>query len=164
MNQNEFIVLGLVAVPVLALMLLRINAALVFFSLCLGYVLMQFLGGDASFLSALFTSGEQVSTNVLKLILLLAPAVLTAVFMIKTMRGPKFVINILPALGVGALVTLFVVPLLPPDTTDAITALPAWQEVVRLQDLIIGASALAALIVMWLGRPRHHKDKDHKKH
>ena len=164
MGQNEALVIGLVAAPVLVIMLLRINAALVFLSLCLGYVLMQFLGADAGFFAELFISKGEVSANILKLVLLLAPTVLTALFMIKTVRGAKFIINILPALGVGSLLVLFVVPLLPPDTSRAITALSAWQEVVRLQDLIVGASAVVSLLALWLQRPQSGKHDKHDKH
>ncbi len=43
----EITLAAIVLVPVIVLMFFRINAALVFLSLCLGSVLVQFVAGDA---------------------------------------------------------------------------------------------------------------------
>ena len=163
MNANEGIVIGLVAAPILVLMILRINAGVVFSSLCLGYVLMQFLGNDAKSFAELFMAHAAVSTNIMKLGLLLFPAVFTALFMIHTVRGVKLVMNVLPALAVGCLLALLVVPLLPPGLSHAITNLAAWRQAIRLQDLIVGAGALVSLLSLWLQRPRQN-NKEHGKH
>src|SRR5215471_15170971 len=120
MSPNQALVIGLLAAPILILMILRINATLVFLSLCLGYVLMQFLGTDTQAFADTFMTHATLSTNVMKLTLLLFPAVFTALFMIFTMRGAKLILNILPSLAVGSLVVLLVVPLLPPGTAHAI--------------------------------------------
>ena len=162
MDQNQVIVLGLFAAPVVLLMLLRIHAGLVFLSLCLGYVLMQFLGADAKSFAETFMPQASMSTEVMKLALLLSPPALTALFMIHTVRGTKLALNILPALGVGSLMALLVVPLLPPGTSHAITGSSLWSQAQRLQDLIVGAGALIGLLSLWLQRPRS-KDK-HKQH
>src|SRR3954467_13664245 len=103
------VTLGLiVAVPVLILMFLRVNAALVFLSLCLGDVLVQFVAPDANEFLQLFSA--HVPKNVdtgndnIKILLLLLPVVLTAIFMIRTVRGKgRLFLNFLPALGVGML-------------------------------------------------------------
>jgi len=162
MSINEGIVAGLLIAPILVLMILRINAGVVFLSLCLGYVLMQFLGADARSFAELFMTHAAVSANIMKLGLLLFPAVFTALFMIHTVRGIKLAMNILPALGVGCLVVLLVVPLLSPGLSHAITDLPLWRQAVRLQDLIVGAGALVALLALWLQRSRP-KEKEHGK-
>ena len=161
MDQNVIFVIGLVVIPVVVLMVLRINATMVFLGLCLGYVLTQFLGNDAKDFAQTFLGHTAMSTTVMKLVLLLIPVVLTAIIMIRTVRSKMLILNILPALSVGCLLALLVVPLLPPGTSHAITAMSFWHQAQRLQDLIIGVGALVSLLTLWLLRPKHGSEKAH---
>jgi hypothetical protein len=43
-------------------------------------------------------------------------------------------------------------------------ASPLWSQAVRAQDLIVGASALACLLALWLQRPKTGGDGKHSKH
>lgn len=161
---------AIVAVPAILLMVLRINAALVFMSLCLGNILVQFVASDAS--SWLTTFSTSHTTTVLtttnsnvKIFLLLLPAVLTAIFMIRTVQdGPRLLLNLLPAIGVGLLGALLVVPLLTPDLAHNIIASSLWWNVQQTQNLIIGLSAVVCLVVLWMQRPKAggHKHRKHK--
>ena len=150
----------IVLMPVALLLGLRVNATLVFLSLCLGDVLTQFVAGDANDLLGLLASSNahtpvSASSNNLKLVLLLLPVVLTTVFMVRTVRGTsRLLLNILPAAGVGLLGALLVVPLLPPGLAHNIVISPLWDQAQRAQDLIVGGSALVCLLVLWLQRPK----------
>lgn len=167
--MNPTVVLSaIVLVPVVILMLLRINAALVFLSLCLGNVLVQFIAPDASSFMALFSMRPlhdvDTGSDTIKLVLLLLPVVLTAVFMIRTVRGgARLALNLLPAAGVGLLGGLLVVPLLPPDLSDEIINSSLWSQVQQAQNLIVGVSALVCLFVLWLQRPKTGEAKHGKK-
>ncbi|HEY1064288.1 MAG TPA: hypothetical protein VGE30_03255 [Candidatus Saccharimonadales bacterium] len=159
----------IIGVPIVALMVLRINAALVFMALCLGSVLTQFVADDAGWLVTLseptVPQAGSVSDSMIKLVLLLLPAILTAIFMIRTVRGGgRLVLNALPAVGAGLLAALLVVPLLTPGAAVPIMASPLWQEVIKLQDLIVGSSALLCLLVLWMQRPKTGEGKHHKHH
>lgn len=151
---------AIVLVPVVLLMILRINAALVFLSLCLGDVLIQFVAGDTSnFLTdhagQLPQQAANAGNDTVKLVLLLLPVVLTAVFMLRTVRGRgRLALNALPSAGVGLLGALLVVPLLSPGLSHNIVDSALWDQVTRIQDLIVGASALVCLLVLWLQRPK----------
>jgi hypothetical protein len=151
---------AIVLVPVILLMVLRVNAALVFLSLCLGDVLVQFVAGDTgNFLTRhanqIPQQAANTGNNTIKLVLLLLPVVLTAVFMIRTVRGHgRLLLNILPAAGVGLLGGLLVVPLLSPGLSHNIVNSSLWSQVTRTQDLIVGASAVVCLLVLWLQRPK----------
>lgn len=166
------IILGLImGVPVLILLLLRVNAALVFLSLCLGAVLVQFVAPDTATFAGLFTrSGVDLTStsgNTIKLVLLLLPVVLTTIFMIRSVHGRgKQVLNILPAAGVGLLGALLVVPLTEPGLRFAIYGSPLWQTVQKADVLIVGSSALICLLFIWMQRPKHHgkEGKHGKKH
>lgn len=165
----QFILAAIVLGPVALLLFLRVNATLVFLSLCLGAVLVQFVAGETSaFLDFVGNQTEAtVTDNAMQIILLLLPVVLTTIFMIRTVKGKtKLLLNALPAAGVGLLGALLVVPLLPPDLSDEIVNSSLWGEVQRSQSLIVGASALVCLLVLWLQRPKtgglgkHGKHKD----
>ena len=64
---------AIVLVPVVVLMLLRIIAALVFLSLCLGNVLVQFIAPDANSFRALFSahvpSGAEKGNDIVNIVL-----------------------------------------------------------------------------------------------
>jgi hypothetical protein len=165
------VVLGLIVIiPVVLLMLLRVNAALVFMSLCLGSVLVQFVAPDANSFLALFAArvpeGVDTGNDTVKIVLLLLPVVLTTIFMIRTVRGyGRLTLNALPAIGVGLLGGLLIVPLLPPGLSHNIIDSSLWDQAVRAQDLIVGTSALVCLLVLWMGRPKTgHDKKKHGKH
>jgi hypothetical protein len=165
----EVILAAIVLVPIVILMTLRINAALVFLSLCLGNVLVQFIAPDAYSFLTLFSAhvpkGLDEGNDTVKLVLLLFPVVLTAIFMIKTVRGKaKLLLNFLPAAGVGLLGGLLVVPLLPAGLSHNIIHSSLWTQATQAQDLIVGASALVCLFVLWLQRPKTGGDKHEKHH
>lgn len=160
---------AIVLVPVLFLILLRVNATLVFLSLCLGSVLVTYVVGDAnSLVDWLSTSNATPKINTsqdnIKLVLLLLPVALTSIFMIRTVKGTsRQVMNALPAVGVGLLGALLVVPLLPPGLAHNIVRTDLWDQLHKAQDIIIGGSAVVCLLVLWLQRPKT-EGKHHGKH
>ncbi len=165
----EVILGAIVIAPVVILLLLRVNATLVFLSLCLGSVLVQFVGSDpesvSSWISVTQGASEiNIDDATLKLVLLLAPVLLTTIFMIKTIKDKsRLILNVLPAIGVGMLGALLVVPLLPESLSQEIVDSSLWGEVLKVQNVIVGATALACLLVLWLQRPKTG-GKHHKKH
>jgi hypothetical protein len=171
MDTPTITLAALAIIPVGLLLWLRVNATLVFLSLCLGNVLVQFVAKDTVDFLTLHASQipQQASTasnNDIKLVLLLLPVVLTFVFMIRTVRGQlKLILNVLPALGVGLLGALLVVPLLPTGLSHSVISSSLWAKATNVQDLIVGASALICLLVLWMQRPKTggHEDK-HAKH
>lgn len=168
--MTPVIILGAIAlVPVILLMVLRINATLVFLSLCLGNVLVQFASKDMSNLLSVFSArapGQVAAANQnISLILLLLPTVLTSLFMIRTVRGNgKLALNLLPAMGVGVLGALLVVPLLPFGLRTDITTLSVWMQAQTVQGTVVGASATVCLLVLWMQRPKGGHDDKHSKH
>lgn len=158
----------IVLVPVALLLVFRINATLVFLSLCLGNILVQFVATDANTFFQLFSAKvpKELDTgnDTVKLLLLLLPVILTSIFMIRTVSGKtKLALNIIPALGVGLLGALLIVPLLPPGLSHDIVNSSLWAEMQKAQNLIVGASALACLLVLWMQRPQTGKHgKKHK--
>jgi len=140
------------------MLFLRINAALVFLSLCLGNVLVQFVANDAT--SWVTNFSDSISfvplpeNKLVSIILLLLPPLLTAIFLIRTVHGnAKLALNVLPATGVGLLGALLVVPLLTPGLSHNIVASSLWDQAHSAQEIIVGGSAIVCLLVLWLQRP-----------
>ncbi len=156
--SSALLVGSIILLPVFILLMLRVNAALVFLSLCLGSVLVQFIAPDANNMLNLFAPHGQnanFGNNSIRLFLLLMPVVLTTLFLVRTVKGKtKAVMNIFPALGVGLLTALLTVPLLSSGVQQEITSSSIWTEVERLQVLIVGISALVCLFFLWLQRPK----------
>src|ERR1700733_5844066 len=115
MNQDITLIIAL-AVPIIVFLALRVNASLVFLSLCLGAVLVQYVAPEAnSFLQLISAHVNGISSMRVQLLLLVAPAVVTTVVTVFSVHGRlKGVVNILPALAASALFVLLAVPLLPP--------------------------------------------------
>lgn len=159
----------IVFLPIAIITALRVNATLVFLSLCLGDVLAQFVANDANSLTSLFSSSH-VSNNVhpadttWKLILLLLPVVITTIIMIRTIKGgSRLALNLLPAAGVGLVGALLAVPLLPATAASDLINTTLWTQLTRAESLVVGISALACLGVLWLQRPKASSGK-HGKH
>lgn len=164
MSYNLVLIIALAA-PVLVFTVLRINAALVFLSLCLGAVLVEYVAGEANSLITLFSEqAGTVSASTMQLALLLAPAVVTSVVTIFSLRGKmKILLNILPALAASSLALLLVVPLLPTGLRFELEMQEVWRQLIKAQALIVGVGALASLVFLWLQRGsfKHH-DKRRK--
>jgi hypothetical protein len=144
---------------------LRINAVMVFLGLCLGEVMLRYVGSDAnSVLQFLLPHASgNVSASTLDLILLLGPAAATAFFMVFSVKGKiRAIINVLPAAGASLLGILLAVPILAPGLRYAIEGLSLWQNLLRGQDLIVGVSALMSLVYLWMQRPSHRKEEGGK--
>lgn len=143
------------ATPLIVLTVLRINAAMVFMSLCLGYVLVELVAKDANSLISFLTTDGSFSQATWQLGMLFLPVVLTCIFMVFSIKGHvKTIINLFPAAGVSVLSVLLAVPLLKPGLRYAIESEALWKQIYDAQALIIGASALISLVILW--SQRHH--------
>lgn len=162
---NTVLPIALLLIPVVLIVLLRVNAAFIFLSLCLGDVLVQFCGHDAVSIFTGASADAHVTASTIKLLLLLLPAILTVLFMIQTVRHNQQLFNILPALGVGVLTALFVVPQLPPGLSHAITGSQVWGQIQTYQSGLVAISTLLCLLFLWMLRPKHvgKESKHHKK-
>lgn len=163
MSSAEITLIALIAVPVVMTMMLRANATLVFLSLCLGAVVTQFLAHDIEDFANLFFPQANLAPYEFKIGLVLAPALLTTVLMLRSVKGLKYWLNILPAAAVGGLVPLLVVPLLPDMAQQPIVKEQLWQGLSRAQDLIVGGGALVSLLFLWMQRTKRGKEPSDKK-
>ena len=154
--SNDIILLIGIGAPVVLLTLFRINAVMVFLALCLGEVMVRYVAGNANSLLTWIAPNLTVRhTSLVQIGVLLLPVILVSIFSLFSVQGHmRTILNILPALGVGLLGILLIVPLLPPGARFAIQDDALWQQLTRLQSLIIGSSSLLTLFFFWSQR-RH---------
>ena len=78
---------------------------------------------------------------------MLLPVVLTTLIMMRSVKNrAKLAFNLLPSLGVSALLALLAVPLMSSGLTGSIVSLPLWSTLQHLQTLIISTTSLLALL------------------
>lgn len=161
---NDIMLIAALLVPIVVLVLFRINAAMVFFSLCLGYVLVQFVANDAdSLISFVAPDAESVSASTLKLAMLFLPPALTMFFMSFSVHGHgRMLLNILPAAAVSTLGLLLAVPLFTPGLRHAIQGQNIWPEFHDAQAMIIGAGALICMVFL-LAQSRYLQALEHRR-
>ncbi len=159
--MNPLIVIGaLTVVPAVLILVFRINAALVFLALCAGSVVNEFLGSDfLQFFNSFFPTSSTGVHSAATIGFLVLPAVLTMIFMRKSVGASKFLLNLIPALLSGVLLTLLVVPLLADGTAYTIMSSDAWNTLQQFQGVTVGAAALASFLILWSSNKGGHGGK-----
>ena len=163
MNSGTLWLAVITLAPIIIIFLLGANAATVFLSLCLGYVLYSFDSHNAtsainSFHQYNFTNHLKTSAIAINLVLLLAPAIITLLSQIKSMHGTKRFINLIPAIFCGLFAALIIVPALPASTASAIGSTPYWGKLAHYQADIVGSGAVVAIAFFW-SNVKHHSRK-----
>lgn len=149
--------------PVLAALVLRVNAALLFMSIAVGALLEQTLGDSTAFT---LTTLVHIAHNdeVARIGLLALPIVLTLLFLRKTAKRRDMLLQLLPLLLCGAALAAIVLPLLTPGIRGAV-AISRYSLVIdQSQDLVVAAAAAINMMLAW--RSFRHREESHrsKKH
>jgi hypothetical protein len=162
MPHDLFLILA-VAVPTALFVVLRMNAAMIFLSVCLGAVLVETVAAQANDLLNLFAPrAGAVSHTSIELFLLLAPAVATAIFTMLSVQGKvKVMLNAVPAAAASLLAALMAVPLFTPGLRYAIESKPLWRGLSKAEALVVGVGALVSLFFLWTQRRAKHDKRKH---
>jgi uncharacterized membrane protein len=158
------VLIALAVVPLLAIVLLRVNAAIAFMSLALGSLLVAYAAPDINTIFGGFSAGNQHDKyQWVNLGLLILPFLLTILFTRKSIKGSKQWLNMLPALASGLLFALLVVPLLPTDVQKEIHTTMMWKQLDNLQTAVVLGGAAFTLLFLLVTHRKKHDDED-KKH
>jgi hypothetical protein len=157
------ILAALAVVPLLAILLLRVNGAITFMSLCLGSVLVTYTSSDVTGVLGGFSASKNLSQWA-QVALLVMPFLLTVLFTRGSVKGAKSITNILPAAATGLLCALLVVPLLPAGLQGQLNTQTAWQQLNNAQTAIILGGALFSLMFLLFTHRRKHEEEGKKKH
>ena len=163
--SHDVILITALALPILLFLILRVNAALVFLSVCLGAVLVDHVAGDANMIVGSFSpTTNSLSQSTVELSLLLIPAIVTTIIMAWSVHGRiKVVLNFFPAAASSMLLVLLTVPMLPRGLAFALMTEPTWRVLSNAEALVIGLGALVSLFFLWTQRRnfRHHDKRKH---
>ena len=153
----------MIGIPVVLIFVMRANAALVFFALCAGSVLAQFVSADANnVFSSFFPANGTINFSIVQMFMLYAPAFFTVVFMRGSVSGTKNLINLIPAAAVGVVGALLAVPYLPGGVSHNITSSATWSSIEQYQSVIVAAAVLISLFGLWFNKAKSGKDKKKK--
>ncbi len=162
MHSANVILLLIILLPALMIAWFRINAVFLFFSLCLGYVLSGVIGGDSSSLLSLFSKSFNSPTvtqpDTLKLIVLFIPVLLTAMFMFKSVKKNRALLNLIPAFCFSVLALILISPLISRHLLLSYSQSSFYLQLVKAKDLILELISLVILFFLFLDRlnRRHH--------
>jgi len=158
------LLLGIVLLPLLAVLLVRSNGAVAFLSVCLGSVLSTLVAADVSDFVVGFTPiNGAIVTNWVHVALIVLPLLIALFATRKSVSVSKQLFNFLPALAAGLLLALFVVPVLPAGVREQVTANDYWDTVSNLETIVLLAGAAVSYVLLFFVRPRQKAD-DEKKH
>ncbi len=160
----EIIIGAVVALITVILLVLRTNSGVVFFSVCAGSVLASQIGDEASLLSSTVIKDGDLNKSIVSIILIILPAILSAIFLRGSVKGGKFIFNLIPSIATGGLLVLLIVPLLPANTSSQILTSDIWGKLQQYQPIILSVGVVSSIVLLCFTQNRHKKDKKHKKH
>lgn len=163
--------LAIFLIPIALVTFLRVNAVFVYLGLCLGYVLSEFDGGSrvVTQLSKSRVIERLGGSSDVRVILLLLPAVVILLAMVKTTHGNKLSLNLLPAISVGILAVISLVPILPLKNAVSIMTGSLWHNVSKYEGTLIATSTLVVTVMFIVSNSKfshsskgskHHKSKE----
>ncbi len=159
----EFLPLVIVAAFTVLLLFLRTNAAVCFLALCAGSVLVEYSGTNVALIASSVTSGAEYASHTARIIMLLAPLVLCAVFLRGQLPKPLVLLGFLPALATSLLALVLIVPLLPEGVANAAMSTETWAVVTQYQELTVGVGVVMSITLLVMMTKRTG-GKHRKKH
>lgn len=158
----ELLLALIAAIPIVMIVLLRSNAAIVYLSLCAGVVLQNLFGADAHLiLDAIMPRASSVYGQALDIVLVTLPAALASIMLRKKAKGLRFVLGIIPAICAGLLVVLSIVNFISPLTRDAIYDSTAWRNLNEFRGLVALLGVVSSIALL---KPSKKHEEGHKKH
>lgn len=160
MSIEIFIGASIILIAVL-LLALRTNAGVVFFSVCAGSVLANQLGSEVSLIGSSFVKDGDLSKSIAYILLIVLPALLSAIFLRGSISSAKSFFNLFPSVAVGALLVLLVVPNLPADVSGNILENQAWGELQDYQPIILVGGVISSILMLYV--TQRHGGKKHRR-
>lgn len=152
-----------VLAPVLLALFFRVHALYVFLSISAGSLLANYLGDDTDLVIGVVSKGPS-TPMIANILVLCLPLVFTMVFLRKSISKNSLALHIIPIILSGMLLGVLALPLLDSNTQAQVFADTYGSKFRSAQDLIVGASVLSTLSLMWItGKSRMGKHSKHHK-
>jgi hypothetical protein len=160
----EALLAAFILLPFSLAVLLKSSGVWLFFSACVGAVLLNYVADDFISWCGFWVRGSFSRDNISLALLLLPPLVTVMMTRHTLAKRSSFVLHAVPALCAGAIIALAAVPLLSSDLQVKISDSRAWYDFRSYQAAFIGLGSLYSLFLAWLTAPKHkEKGKKHKR-
>ena len=148
--MNALIILGLITgLTTMFLIVIRTSASVVFLVLCAGIVLRMFVIGDLTLvMKSTVPNQGMLAEEALNISLVVLPAFIAAILLRKSSKGSKAMLNVLPAIAVGLLTALSVVPLFAGSTKSNITSTQMWATLENMQGFIVAFGLFVSMLFL----------------
>ena len=157
--QGTLLTILLLILPILGVVLLRTNAAMMFFVLTGSVTLQSYLDQNvASFASSLFGAG---STNSVSLVIIFLPLLVAVAAFRSTVAKKMLIPHVLLAVGVGMSIAFLVPQFFSESLANSVRSSAIYDALQPYTSIVIAGSFLASVVILWLNHPKH---EHHKKH
>ncbi len=147
-------------IPLLLVLFLRTNSAILFFVLCGASTLQTYLDKDVSGFVSSILPGQNV--QIFALFLFIMPFIVAAIAFRKSVSGSQLPFHIFLALLVGGCLVFIGPQFLPTSVMDTIKESEPYQVLQPYTSLVIALAFLMSTVFLWLTHPhRHHGGKKH---
>ncbi len=162
--MSVLIILGLImAVPFVLAVLFRVSAVYLFVGVTAGNLFVQQFSDDASLVVSSVARNVD-ATLIAKLALQFLPVLLMLLFARRTASKNTAILQVVPLLFVSAMLAILSLTLLPASVSTAFYESSIGTQVREAEGLIIGATAMSQLLLIWSTKPKEHRKGRRSKH
>jgi len=158
--QGNIIAAVLLAIPIILVILLRTNAALMFFVLSGAITLQNYLDKDVeSFTSSLLNAKN---SSIVALLIIVIPFLVAAYAFRNTVPKKGIFFHLLIAVGVGGTLLIILPTYITSGVEGAVRYSVIGDAALPYTSIILAATFLASVVMLWFSHPReHHGKKSH---
>jgi Na+(H+)/acetate symporter ActP len=157
-----YLLIGLISLVVLFLLVLRTNTAVVFLAVCAGTVLLKAAGTETDLLARSFSSGANISSNLVQASVILMPALISALVLRKRIPKSKILFAVLPAFCTAVVALTLVYPFLTSSFQTNLANSEGWSLIAQYYQLIVVVGVVSSIVTLAVTIPKPHGSK-HKK-
>lgn len=159
-----YFLIGIVGLVTLLLLYTRTNSGVVFLAVCTGSVLLSAAGKDTSLLAYSVSSGANISNNTIQALLVLAPGIVSAVFLRKRVTVDKILFAVVPAFCAAVVAITLVYPFLSNSMQNTFQSSQGWSLIAQYYEFIVVLGTVSSLILIAMTLPKKkHEDGRRKK-
>ncbi len=146
-----------ILLPFILVILLRTNAAILFFVITGASTLQTYLDKDVTSFASSFLPGKNVQT--ISMVLFIVPFFVAAIAFRRTVSKNMLILHLLLALTVGISLVFISPQFLPAAVVTTIRASKLFTLFEPYTSIVIAASFLASVVVLWFSHPKHESAK-----
>ena len=157
--QDRILTLIVVLLPFLLVLLLRTNAAILFFVITGASTLQTYLDKDVTSFAGSLLPGRNVQT--VSLVLFVVPFFVAAFAFRQTVSKKMMFLHLLLSVAVGMSLVFIGPQFLPAAVVTTIRTSKLFTVFEPYTSIVIAASFLASVVILWFSHPKHESGKKH---